>query len=196
MIVTVVNVKGGVAKTTTAMALATAASRDGLDTRVLDGDPQATATAWWQMAGDNGEDLPFEVSPTNRAHVSRIGRTAGDGVTIVDCPPNGDLVDASIKAADFVVIPSTPAPVDLQQTILTAATCEDAGKPCAVLIVMARAGTVSLKTFRETVGRDFHVFDTEIPLKEDVKFDFGHRFRSNLYGYEDVWREIKREVNA
>lgn len=194
MIIAVVNVERGVAKTTTAMALATAAVRDGIEARVLDGDPQATATAWWQMAGDNGEELPFEVLPTNKAHVSRLGRT--NGVTIIDCPPNGDLMDASIKAADFVVIPSTSAPIDLQQTVLTAATCEDNHTPCGVLIVMARKGTVSLKTFREAVERDFHAFRTEIPLKEDIKFDFGHRFRSNLEGYEYVWREITKRTNA
>ena len=38
------------------------------------------------------------------------------------------------------------------------------------------------------------IFDTEIPLREDFKADFGHTFRSNLNGYEDVWNELKEEL--
>ncbi|KAB5891566.1 ParA family protein [Bifidobacterium adolescentis] len=47
-------------------------------------------------------------------------------------------MDEAIKTADFVVIPTLSSPIDLQQTMLTAAQCQDAGKDYAVLIVMAR----------------------------------------------------------
>ena len=46
MIVAVVNIKGGVGKTTTAIALATLAARAGLDTVVLDADEQSSASLW------------------------------------------------------------------------------------------------------------------------------------------------------
>lgn len=31
-------------------------------------------------------------------------------------------------------------------------------------------------------------------VREDFKADFGHTFRSNLNGYEDVWNELKEEL--
>ena len=85
--------------------------------------------------------------------------------------------------------------IDLQQTMLTAAQCQDAGKDYAVLIVMARKGTNALRAFRTAVEEyGAGIFDTEIPLREDFKADFGHTFRSNLNGYEDVWNELRGEL--
>ena len=49
MIISVINLKGGSGKTTTAMALATAAARHNRNVSVLDTDPQGDATTW---AGD------------------------------------------------------------------------------------------------------------------------------------------------
>jgi chromosome partitioning protein len=104
-------------------------------------------------------------------------------------------VDEAIKTADFVVIPTLSSPIDLQQTMLTAAQCQDAGKDYAVLIVMARKGTNALRAFRTAVEEyGAGIFDTEIPLREDFKADFGHTFRSNLNGYEDVWNELRGEL--
>lgn len=60
-------------------------------------------------------------------------------------------MDEAIKTADFVVIPTLSSPIDLQQTMLTAAQCQDAGKDYAVLIVMARKGTNALRAFRTAV---------------------------------------------
>ena len=99
------------------------------------------------------------------------------------------------RTADFVVIPTLSSPIDLQQTMLTAAQCQDAGKDYAVLIVMARKGTNALRAFRTAVEEyGAGIFDTEIPLREDFKADFGHTFRSNLNGYEDVWNELRGEL--
>ncbi len=46
MIISVINLKGGSGKTTTAMALATAAARHNRNVSVLDTDPQGDATTW------------------------------------------------------------------------------------------------------------------------------------------------------
>ena len=95
-------------------------------------------------------------------------------------------MDEAIKTADFVVIPTLSSPIDLQQTML---------KDYAVLIVMARKGTNALRAFRTAVEEyGAGIFDTEIPLREDFKADFGHTFRSNLNEYEDVWNELKEEL--
>ena len=58
MIWSLVHTKGGVAKTTTAMFLATAATRRGIPTRVLDADPQGSATSWAERAASMEMPLP------------------------------------------------------------------------------------------------------------------------------------------
>lgn len=194
MIIGVLNIKGGVGKTTTAMALATAASRAKLKTTVIDTDPQGSATLWAQAAQDNGTPLPFPVISKNRAEIRRM-RTDNpnpEEIIFIDCPPNGDVITETIRTADFVVVPSTASPIDLQQTVATCEACRDAGTDYAVLIVMARRGTSALTAFRDTIEEaGAGIFDTEIPLRESIKNTFGHAFKSNLNGYEDAWRELK-----
>ncbi|MCX7258532.1 MAG: ParA family protein [Polaromonas sp.] len=60
MIYAVVNTKGGVGKTTTAVHLATMLSRVG-ETLLIDGDPQASAASWAAWRRDNSSHGP---SPT------------------------------------------------------------------------------------------------------------------------------------
>ena len=60
MIYAVVNTKGGVGKTTTAVHLATMLARTG-ETLLIDGDPQASAASWAAWRRDNASHGP---SPT------------------------------------------------------------------------------------------------------------------------------------
>ncbi|KAA8815723.1 ParA family protein [Bifidobacterium vespertilionis] len=195
MIIGVLNIKGGVGKTTSSLGIATAANRDKLDVTLVDTDPQGSATLWSQAAEDNGDPLPFAVKSMNKAEIHRMRERRPDadgGLVVIDCPPNGDVVSEVIRTADFIVVPSSASPIDLQQTMVTCASCQDVGKDYGVLIVMARKGTNALTAFRNAVeDAGAGIFDTEIPLREDFKSDFGHTFKSNLHGYEDVWREIK-----
>ena len=199
MIIGVLNIKGGVGKTTTSMALATTIKRSGLKVQIYDTDPQGSATLWSQAAEDNRDPLPFEVLSKNQAEIRRIASRRPDKngeIIVIDTPPSGDVINEVIKASDFVIIPSTSSPVDLQQTMLTCASCQDQNTEYGVLIVMARKGTMTLEAFRRAVEEwGAGIFDTQIPLKEVFKSDFGHTFPSNLQGYEDVWNEIQ-EVRA
>lgn len=69
-VISVVNTKGGVGKTTTAVYLATALS---CQDRVvlLDADPQGSATSWATDAFETGDRLNFEVRPANAPIVRR-----------------------------------------------------------------------------------------------------------------------------
>ncbi|MBT1171745.1 ParA family protein [Bifidobacterium sp. SO4] len=198
MIIGILNIKGGVGKTTTAMALATAASRDGGAVTVVDTDPQGSATLWEQASQDNSAPLPFPVVSRNKAEIRRMRSNRPDSngeIIFIDCPPNGDVISETIKTSDFVIIPSTASPIDLQQTMATCEACQDAGTDYAVLIVMARRGTSALASFRHTIEESgAGIFDTEIPLRESIKNTFGYAFRSNLSGYEDAWNELKEAV--
>ena len=120
MIIGVTNIKGGVGKTTSSLAIATAAQRSGLSVTVVDTDPQGSATLWAQAAEDADDPLPFPVVSKNQAEIRRMRerRPDRDGeLIVIDTPPNGAVVDEAIKTADFVVIPTLSSPIDLQQTM-------------------------------------------------------------------------------
>lgn len=142
MIVTIANAKGGVAKTTSAIYLAAAyARRFEEGATVLDADPQSSASLWRDMAEENGGwPAGTDVMPANLSTLQRLARAGHGGFAVVDAPPQGRLFEESVKAADFVVVPTSDSPIDLQQAWATMNAIPD-GKPGAVLIVRAEPRT-------------------------------------------------------
>lgn len=195
MIIAVVNLKGGVAKTTTAMAVAAAASRRGRAVRVLDADPQGSATLWADAAEDSGEPLSFAVDAANVGTVGRAARRRGEEWVVIDCPPSGKVADAAVQTCDFAIVPTTPSAIDLQQSYATAATLEANGRPYALLIVRADKRTLSFKATQQAVDENsVSCFERCIPQREEVKGMFGHAFGDNLFGYDAVLDEIEEAM--
>ena len=75
MIVSAMNLKGGVGKTTTAMSLATLATREDKDVEVYDCDPQSSASFWALLADQNNDPLPFPVRTRTSGFSSTAHRT-------------------------------------------------------------------------------------------------------------------------
>lgn len=195
MIISVINLKGGVGKTTTAIALATAALRDGKSVRLLDADQQSSASLWAGVAEENGDPLPFEVEAANLYTVRKVAKdergTNGTWV-FIDCPPNGKVTDEAMLAADLVVIPTTTGPADMMKTIETAETCSANDKYYAILLTRVVPNTLTLKQSLLTLNeREASWFDTTIPQREVLKSFFGNSFGEDLYGYESVYQEAK-----
>jgi chromosome partitioning protein len=188
-IITITNLKGGTGKTTTAMALATAATRNGKMAKVLDADPQGSASLWAMTAAQLAESVPFDVAPANRVTIKTLH--GGDEMVFIDCPPSGAVVDDALAAADYVIVPTTPSSMDMQQTWITAQTAAESGKPFAVLLTCARSKTLSLAAVLQSIqDAGVSCFDARIPLREDVRNYFGHAFGAELYGYQDVYTEL------
>ena len=118
MIITIANAKGGVGKTTSAMYLAQAAKlRDpDLEVMVLDADPQSSVTQWALDAEGQGVSIGYRVDSANSATLSRLGKCRPSGLILVDTPPSGAALDEACRVADFVIIPTSLTPLDLQQT--------------------------------------------------------------------------------
>lgn len=196
MIIAVVNLKGGVAKTTTAIALATAADRQGHPVRVLDADPQGSATLWADAAEENDEPLPFEVQAANVGTIGRVARKLAEGEwVVIDCPPSGKVADAAVQVCDFAVVPTTPSAIDLQQSYATAATLEANDKPYALLLTRADKRTLSFKATQQAIAENaVSCFDNCIPQREDIKNMFGHRFGDKMHGYKKVLAELEEAM--
>ena len=170
MIISVINLKGGSGKTTTAMALATAAARHNRNVSVLDTDPQGDATTWAGDAEDAGETLTFTVDSANIGKLKRLRKTmADDELVIIDCPPAGHALE-------------------------TAESLDAAGKPYALLLLKVENNKLAGNAVNLIRERGASVFDASVPKRVGMQKVIGHAFPSNLNGYEDVYSELEEAI--
>lgn len=126
-IVTIANQKGGTGKTTLTMNLAAGFARRG-QTLVLDADPQQSATQWGRLAPE-GRAYSVAVIPVADDLEREVERFRDYyRFILVDCPPTLETgtVHRAMVAADIVLIPVLPSPVDLWASLCIAQTVESA----------------------------------------------------------------------
>ncbi len=114
--IAIANAKGGVAKTTSSIYIASVIVSRGGRAVVYDADPQSSASLWAAAAEQTADPLTFDVLPANQATLRQLAAGADpDEWAIIDAPPQGPTLDMAIKAADFVIVPASDSPMDLQQ---------------------------------------------------------------------------------
>lgn len=123
-VIAVANQKGGCGKTTTTFTLAGGLAGAGYKVLVVDADPQASATAWRNSSEESR--LPFEVialsAPVLHHDIPKLIEHSQYEVVLVDCPPGGagkvegsrvvDITRSAMLAADVVLLPVQPTPMD------------------------------------------------------------------------------------
>ena len=194
MILALVNLKGGVAKTTSSLYLAAVYAQKGT-TVLLDADPQGSASDWVATVEDSGTELPFDVKVVNQRTMSRAA--ADHEYVIIDTPPgNPAIVDAAIAAADLVLVPTDASPLDIQRVWPSVEAATRADKPVAVLMVRTRSNTLSLAASTEIFEEaGVAVIETRIPLREEIKVAYG-TIPTNFHGYENVANDLLEVHNA
>lgn len=115
MIVTLLNQKGGVGKTTLALHLAGELAMRGSRVTLVDADPQGSALDWSQQR--SRESLPrlFGVVGLARDTLHREAPELARDVdhVVIDGPPRvAGLMRSALLAADLVLIPVQPSPLD------------------------------------------------------------------------------------
>jgi chromosome partitioning protein len=113
MIISLLNQKGGVGKTTLALHIATGLAQKGLKCLVIDADKQNSAIDW----GANREEPPlFPILGLPKATLHReLPKLSKDYAhIIIDSPPHAnDVARSAIMASDVIVIPVQPSPYDI-----------------------------------------------------------------------------------
>ncbi|QHP66165.1 cobyrinic acid a,c-diamide synthase [Bradyrhizobium sp. LCT2] len=115
MIVALLNQKGGVGRTTLALHLAGEWALRGKRVTLIDADPQSSALDWSKQRARESVARLFGVVGLTRDTLHReapeIARTADH--VVIDGPPRvAGLTRSALLAADLVVIPVQPSPLD------------------------------------------------------------------------------------
>lgn len=117
MRVAVVNLKGGVGKTSSAVFLAAAFSRRGR-TLLVDSDPQGSALSWAEYAEADGRALGFNVVglPTRDVHRKLKGIASDYEHVVVDTPPGeAGIVRAALLSCEVAVVTVQPRQMDVDR---------------------------------------------------------------------------------
>jgi chromosome partitioning protein len=150
-VISILNQKGGVGKTTLAVHLATAFARKKRRVLLIDADPQGSALDW--AAARRGEPLfPVVGLPKSSIHKELPALANNYELVIIDGPPRVyDVAKSACGASDLVLIPVQPSPYDVwaAKEIIDLLAEAEIHKPD-----LKRAFLINRKIVNTAIGRD------------------------------------------
>lgn len=114
MIISLVQYKGGVGKTTSCVCLAALLQEQG-NTLAIDSDPNKSLTLWARKG-----NLPFNVCSESEAPKLLMSGQYQHSVIDTQARPTADEIEAISRGADLVILPSSPDPLAISALIQTA----------------------------------------------------------------------------
>ena len=170
MIYSVLNQKGGVGKTTLSIHLAAELSRRNRRVLLIDADPQGSSLAWSNFREEPGFTVVGMPKPTLHKEITSLAKDYDD--VIIDGPPRLAEVAKSITlAADLVIIPLQPSPMDVWAAAETVDLVREAqvfkGDLKCVLVV-------NRKIINSAIGRDVRTALEELDVPV-LNSDIGQR---------------------
>ena len=112
MIISVVNQKGGVGKTTVAINLAAMLRRNNFNLVLLDADPQGSATQWHDVEENQAFEVIHHPDPVRPADTEALLQRYDH--IVIDAPPAiGEISRSVLSVSDLAIVPLSPSPLDI-----------------------------------------------------------------------------------
>ena len=162
MIISLVNQKGGVGKSTTAINLAASLARKNCKLVFIDTDPQGSAVRWHSIESNKAFDIKHHPRPINHQELNELAYDYDH--VVIDAPPaNSDITQSILALTDLVIVPLSPSPVDMWSCDKTLEMINEQGNQNSslkskLLVTRKIPGTKLGREAREAMG----VFDTDI----------------------------------
>ena len=162
VIISVINQKGGVGKTTLSISLAAALAGRKMRVLLVDADPQGSALDWVAV---RGEDAPFAAvgMPKPILHLELPKMAKDFDAVVIDGPPRiYDVARSAVMASDAVLIPVLPSQFDVWAAEETVKLLEE----CAVYkrATLKAAFVINRKIANTAIGRDVAKALKQYPL--------------------------------
>ena len=151
MIVSFLNEKGGVGKSTLSVNVAAYLAKKRRKVLLIDADTQGTVAAWAALR----EDSKFQVVSMARDNMARdaMAMAVDYQDVIIDGPPGtGKFTRAAIIASDVVLVPIEPSGASIWAS--QRHHCPDTGGPQSYKSSLKGAFVVSRKLANTVLGRD------------------------------------------
>ncbi len=168
MIVSILNQKGGVGKTTLAVHLARYFTKKGQETVLIDSDSQGSSMDWHERSGG---DLVFTVAhpaSTLPYDVKKYINMGCQWIFIDGVPQVSAKTASAIKCSDIVLIPVQPSPYDVWASsdvveLIKTHQHMNFGKPYGAFVI-------SRKIVNSNLGKDVHesLQGYELPVFKSV----------------------------
>lgn len=162
-IIAILNPKGGSGKTTLSTNLAQSLYERGKSVLIVDSDPQGSARDWHAAMEDNPLSLVSLDRPSNLKTLNTIS-TSYDFVVLDGAAKLEDMMAATIKVADVIILPIQPSPYDLWAAsdlveFISARQEVTDGKPLAALVVTRAIQGTKLE---KEIGKALKEYELEL----------------------------------
>lgn len=154
MIISILNQKGGVGKTTLSIHISSTLALAGKKVLLIDADVQRSALDW---ASSRNSDPIFSVVgiSTNTIHKEIQLLKQNYDFIIIDGPPRVyDVARSAIAASDVIIIPVQPSPYDVWSAKEVVDLIKEVREPLQVYKKIKAAFVINRKISNSVIGRD------------------------------------------
>jgi chromosome partitioning protein len=204
IVISVVNTKGGVGKTTLASALAVRAAQEGR-VAMVDLDPQRSLVSWWARRGKSDNPEIFEGPETAQDAVEALRLNSPYNYVFIDGPPAHLMtIEDMVQAADYVLIPIKPSAHDLIASQDAVVLARRAEADFGIVFNDVRRGETAVRSARnELLNFDLPILTTEIRHRVSHinaaakgKSAAELRDKAAIGEIDDLWAEVRQAASS